>query len=268
MKSAAWASIRPPRAAKRFSSRDIVDLQCWSNLAWIHPLAFELDPDLNELLAKGPALDRKRKAIAARQADGFAAASDSAAQGTGRVGTDRAFDDAVLSSDLAAAVGQTAGPAGDARRRVAAITSKAIPKTRPSIFAGPSNFTRAVFGKPPRGMWPSEGSVAQASHPGDCRRRHRMDRHRRRNPFLLDRRLGFARRPGILAQSGDALSAMARRREGRSVQIVFRDHAMSDQIGFHCQRMSAAARRRRLDRQAGSDRPRNDRPTPASGPRW
>src|SRR5688572_637891 len=38
-------SIDPAsRAAKRFNKRDILDLQVWSNLAWIHPLAFERDP--------------------------------------------------------------------------------------------------------------------------------------------------------------------------------------------------------------------------------
>jgi hypothetical protein len=36
------------RAAKRFTKRDILDLQCWSNLSWIHPLAFEQDKQLAE----------------------------------------------------------------------------------------------------------------------------------------------------------------------------------------------------------------------------
>src|ERR1700761_7077091 len=31
------------RAAKRFTKKDILDLQIWSNLTWIHPIAFELD---------------------------------------------------------------------------------------------------------------------------------------------------------------------------------------------------------------------------------
>ncbi len=41
------------RAAKRFNKRDILDLQIWSNLTWIHPIAFELDKDLAEFRAKG-----------------------------------------------------------------------------------------------------------------------------------------------------------------------------------------------------------------------
>jgi alpha-amylase/alpha-mannosidase (GH57 family) len=47
-------SIDPAaRAAKRFTKRDIVDLQCWSNLSWIHPLAFERDKELAEFRDKG-----------------------------------------------------------------------------------------------------------------------------------------------------------------------------------------------------------------------
>ena len=43
----------PEKARKRFSKRDVVDLQVWSNLAWIHPLAFELDSDLAKFRKKG-----------------------------------------------------------------------------------------------------------------------------------------------------------------------------------------------------------------------
>ena len=37
----------------RFRPRDLRDLQVWSNLAWIHPLLFEQEPDLAEFKAKG-----------------------------------------------------------------------------------------------------------------------------------------------------------------------------------------------------------------------
>ena len=47
-------SVDPaPRAAKRFAKKDIIDLQCWSNLTWMHPLAFERDKDLAEFRKKG-----------------------------------------------------------------------------------------------------------------------------------------------------------------------------------------------------------------------
>src|SRR5947208_1665185 len=40
-------------ALRRFNERDLRDLQVWFNLAWIHPLAFEHNPVLREVRAKG-----------------------------------------------------------------------------------------------------------------------------------------------------------------------------------------------------------------------
>src|SRR3984957_951855 len=40
-------------ALRRFKEHDLRDLQVWFNLAWVHPLAVERDPDLRQLLAKG-----------------------------------------------------------------------------------------------------------------------------------------------------------------------------------------------------------------------
>ena len=49
------------KARKRFSKKDLIDLQCWSNLVWIHPLAFEQDAELAEFRRKGPRLDARRR---------------------------------------------------------------------------------------------------------------------------------------------------------------------------------------------------------------
>src|SRR6516164_7121735 len=40
-------------ALRRFSERDLRDLQVWFNLAWIHPLALERDRELQKLVDKG-----------------------------------------------------------------------------------------------------------------------------------------------------------------------------------------------------------------------
>ena len=49
------------KARKRFSKKDIIDLQCWSNLVWIHPLAFEQDAELAEFRGKGRGWTEKEK---------------------------------------------------------------------------------------------------------------------------------------------------------------------------------------------------------------
>src|SRR5262249_8769562 len=41
------------KALPRFSERDLRDLQVWNNLTWIHPLAIQQDPDLQDLVKKG-----------------------------------------------------------------------------------------------------------------------------------------------------------------------------------------------------------------------
>ena len=47
------ATTPAEQALRRFRARDLRDLQVWSNLAWIHPLLFEKDPELAEFKAKG-----------------------------------------------------------------------------------------------------------------------------------------------------------------------------------------------------------------------
>lgn len=50
------------KAASRFSIEDIRDLQCWSNLTWIHELAFEEDAELRQFREKGRGYSESEKA--------------------------------------------------------------------------------------------------------------------------------------------------------------------------------------------------------------
>src|SRR5271167_1352726 len=52
MMRASWAGPAD-QALARFRPRDLRDLQVWSNLAWVHPLLFQKDPELAEFKAKG-----------------------------------------------------------------------------------------------------------------------------------------------------------------------------------------------------------------------
>ena len=67
------------RARKRFSKKDIIDLQCWSNLVWMHPLCFEQRRRVGRVPPQGSGLDGEGKAVAHGQADGTAAAGRAAA---------------------------------------------------------------------------------------------------------------------------------------------------------------------------------------------
>src|SRR5262249_4922407 len=92
------------------------------------------------------------------------------------------------------------------------------------------------FGERPRGMWPSEGSVCQALVPLladhgiewiatdeeilSCSTNGRVGRDGR----------GYVRHPELLYRAWKVREA------GSELAILFRDHSMSDLVGFHYQR--------------------------------
>ena len=153
------------QALDRFRPRDLRDLQVWSNLAWVHPLLFEKDPELAEFKAKGRHYTEDEKQWLLDKQRELLAAGDPAAPRAGRARPDRADDDAVLSPDPAPAARQDARARGDARRGAAGLSRRLSRGRRRCTSAAPSRATLARFGEPPRGMWPSEGSVCQALIP-------------------------------------------------------------------------------------------------------
>jgi len=223
------------RARKRFSKRDIIDLQCWSNLAWIHPLAFERDQDLAEFRKKGKHFTEKEKLwLLDKQMELLREViplhRELQQRGQVELTTSpfyhpilpllwdkrqarRAMPDVTLPKHLE-------GYPDDARRQV----GRAV------------EYHKEVFGVKPRGMWPSEGSVCQGIIP--------MIAEAGIHWIATDEEIlscstdgwisrdgkGFLRNPEMLYRPWRV------EQQGRQLQIIFRDHAMSDQIGFHYQR--------------------------------
>ena len=72
------------QALGRFRPRDLRDLQVWSNLAWIHPLLFEKDPELAEFKAKGRHYTEDEKQWFLDKQRDAAGAGDPAAPRAGR----------------------------------------------------------------------------------------------------------------------------------------------------------------------------------------
>src|SRR5262249_43304964 len=97
------------------------------------------------------------------------------------------------------------------------------------------------FGKKPSGMWPAEGSVCQAMLP--LLARHGV-RWIATDEEVLDASLGG----GVVSRDNrghvkhpERLYRPYKVREGDAeLGIVFRDHALSDLIGFHYQRSAPA----------------------------
>ncbi len=227
-------------ALARFRERDLRDLQVWSNLAWVHPLAFELEPDLAEFQAKGRNYSETEKTwFLSRQLDLIKQViplyKRLANEGQIELST-TPFYHPILPLLLDKKLAREAMPGVN------------LPHARESLAAdAQTQVARAVashvehFGSAPRGMWPSEGSVCQAMIPMlagngirwiatdeeilNCSLHGKVSRDSRghvKNPDMLYR-------PWLVREGGDELA------------IVFRDHALSDQIGFHYQRSPGEA---------------------------
>lgn len=228
----------PERARKRFSKKDIIDLQCWSNLVWIHPLAFERDKDLAAFREKGRHWTEKEKLwLLQKQMELLreVVPLHRELQERGQLElTTTPFYHPILPLLWDKRLARRAMPDVALPRHLDGYPEDAAEHIHRGVA-----LHEKLFGQKPRGMWPSEGSVCQEMIPAvadagiqwiatdeeilSCSTNGWVSRDGNgylRNPEMLYR-------PWRLEQ------------QGKSLQIVFRDHAMSDQIGFHYQRYMA-----------------------------
>jgi len=223
------------QALHRFREHDLRDLQVWSNLTWVHPILFEKDPELAEFRAKGRRyseddknwlLDKQRDLLAQviplhrKLAD------------RGQVElTTTPFFHPILPLLF------------DKRLAREAMPDVNLPAYRDGYLDDAEHHVRraveqhlAVFGERPRGMWPSEGSVCQAMIP--LLARHGIEWIATDEEILgcsLNGKVGrdsrgHVRHPELLYRPWRVSEA------GHDLSIIFRDHSMSDQVGFHYQR--------------------------------
>ncbi len=234
MMRSAW-NTPAKQALGRFRPRDLRDLQVWSNLAWFHPLLFETDQELFEFREKGRyytedekqwLLDRQRELLA----EVIPRHCKLAERGQIELTTSPFFHP-ILPLLL------------DKNSAREAMPDVVLPGYRGGYADDAATHVRRAveshtrhFGERPRGMWPSEGSVSQAlipllaSHGIEwiatdeeilgCSTGGRIGRDSR----------GHVRHPELLYRAWKV------RESDHELAIIFRDHSMSDQIGFHYQR--------------------------------
>ncbi len=225
-----YAQLHAYRMERRtFTAQDLRDLQVWHKLTWVDPDRLASDPRLVSLVRKG------REFV---EADKVAL---------------RAIELELLSKVIpeyraAGARGQVELATSpfyhpilpllcDSDAHLAAHPDAARPRVR---FARPEDawlhidraiaFHERVFGARPAGMWPSEGSVSDqalqiVASAGLSWVATDED--------ILARSLGQAMRPDVLYRPyrvGDA-----------GPVVLFRDHALSDRIGFHYKTWDAQA---------------------------
>jgi alpha-amylase/alpha-mannosidase (GH57 family) len=222
------AAGRNPHARRLFRPADLRDLQVLSQLAWFDEEDLEHEPEIRALRDRGAGytlrdqalIGKKEIAAMARVAPAYRTA---AGRGQIEISTTPFYHPILpLICDT----------------QIADISHPYLPL--PSRFSYPEDareqlsraceYMRTQFGAVPAGMWPSEGSVSDQA-------------------LELAAQTGFrwaASDNGVLARTlnrsadaADTYRPYVWRHNGSEMRMVFRDHTLSDLIGFVYSRMDA-----------------------------
>lgn len=236
-----WQQFRPEpavpaeeirRMAARMKSRDITDLQVLSQIAWMDEFFLE-EPEIRELIAKGHDYSQDdQKLIIVKEAEFLArvlpAYKSAADRGVIEISTSPYYHPILplICDTNAGAVSHAGLPLPEKRFQHA-------DDAREQILRG-ITLHEQVFGWRPKGMWPSEGSVSDetlsVAHSAGIE-------WVASDEGVLGRSLStsFARDGGgrLEAASAEMLYQLFRwEREGATMNVLFRDHSLSDLIGF------------------------------------
>lgn len=225
----------PEAAAIRFNEQDVRDLQCWSNLTWMHPLAFEQDTDLEAFRDKGGNWSEADKTwLLEKQLDVLRQIIPLHKElaDTGQIEiTTTPFYHPILPLLWDKNSAHEAMPGCALPENLDSYKEDAVLQIQRGV-----DFHEKLFGEKPVGMWPSEGSVSQdivkaiadsgikwiatdeeiLAHSTDGWVSRDSNGHLKAAEMLY--------RPWEVSEGDDKL------------QIVFRDHGLSDLIGFQYQR--------------------------------
>jgi alpha-amylase/alpha-mannosidase (GH57 family) len=226
-------------ALRRFTEKDFRDLQVWFNLAWVHPLAVEQDPELRALVTKGRHFTEKEKhrlldkhiEILRRILPLHRQLAES-----GQVElTTTPYFHPILPLLYDKKLAREAMPDVKLPRYTGGYQEDA------AVHVGRAVTQHArLFGKPPTGLWPAEGSVCQNMIP--LLVRHGIRWIATDEAILGHSTQGFVSRDaqGHVRNPERMYRPYKVREADRELAIIFRDHALSDMIGFHYQRSDPA----------------------------
>jgi alpha-amylase/alpha-mannosidase (GH57 family) len=226
-------------ALRRFQERDLRDLQTLYNLAWIHPLIYEKDADLRGLRDKGRHyIEEEKLHVLAKHLDILKQIIPLHRKlvETGQVElTTTPFYHPILPLLFDKKLAREAMPDAKLPHYTGGYLEDAELHVRRAV-----QFHAEMFGVPPRGMWPAEGSVCQPMIP--LLAQHGIRFIATDEGVLTQSTQGFISRDGEgHLRNPSHLYRPYKVREGEhELAIVFRDHALSDMIGFHYQRANGA----------------------------
>jgi alpha-amylase/alpha-mannosidase (GH57 family) len=226
----AWQAQKQSGAHVLFGVQEFRDLQMWSQLAWFDEEFQQEDPEVRDWIARGRSFtlnDQRRMGEKQREIVGkvLPVYQKLAASGQIEISTTPYYHPIlplVCDSNIAA-IAHTGVPLPPRFR---------YPQDARRQLALSREYCAQHFGVAPAGLWPSEGSVSD-------------------EVFHIAAELGFqwtATDSGVLdrtvsrAVPVDGLYRPYRWRQGdHSLGVIFRDHFMSDLIGFVYSKMDAVA---------------------------
>jgi alpha-amylase/alpha-mannosidase (GH57 family) len=224
----------------RFNERDWRDLQLLSQLVWMDEEYIAKDPVVNMLSTKGNDFTEKDKALLKeKQFDllGAVLPAYRMAVETGQIEISTTpYYHPILPLLCDTDIARESNPHTPLPK-----PPFRYPEDAREQLLRARNYHERVFGKPPAGLWPSEGSVS------DQALEIAMDLGFKW--FATDegvlgrtRNVGFWRDAGGYPENGSNLySPWKLQKSGREIFGFFRDHYLSDLVGFVYSRMGAVA---------------------------
>jgi alpha-amylase/alpha-mannosidase (GH57 family) len=218
-------------ATRRFSPDDLRDLQVWQKLAWIDPLYLESDQRVQELVARDRNFTEEDKAtLRAVELELLNAIIPAyralAAQGQIEISTSP-FYHPILPLLCDTDIYKRTHPESKLPRHRFVHPEDALEQLKRAVTCH-----ERLFGKPPVGLWPSEGSVSDDIVPLVARAGFRW---LATDEQILARTLGitFQRdNNGHVDQPERLYAPYVMTAGGVRIGCGFRDHTLSDLIGF------------------------------------
>jgi alpha-amylase/alpha-mannosidase (GH57 family) len=223
--------ISPAELAKvalRFSAQELLDLQVWFNLTWFGFISKHEDPVVKELIGKGRYFTRddkhavidKQMEIMRRVIPKYKELED---RGQIEIST-TPFYHPILPLLCDSGVAKEAMPYAKLPGSLFRHPEDAEAQIRAAV-----EFHQQRFGRKPRGMWPSEGSVSEEIMPLIARAGVKWAAT---DEAILERTLHKIEMRSRTLSAGELYQPYLIEHDGEAVSLLFRNHFLSDQIGF------------------------------------
>lgn len=223
-------------AVQDFGTQDFLDLQVWSNLAWVDPI-FKNDPLISYLLKKGKNFteeDKRRLISKEREILGIILPKYKQLQDQGQIEVTFSPYFHPISPLIC-----------DTETAKLALPNIQLPKER---FSHPEDLEaqidlgiklcEKIFGRKPKGMWPPEGSVSEEIIPKVAKfgvKWIATDEEILYFSTMLEKIPGeksITHENGALYKPYKISAGSIGSVEKSALSIIFRDHTLSDLIGF------------------------------------